>query len=131
MRGLSLVHGQRYHVCVYANATTATFEKFTQNLGIINTCTNGIVVDREPPEGGTVWVGGPTEEWIYQVRNIHITKSELTKQYNKIHILVLPFTFAHSRILQWENTLFLGITMNNKLIAISVTLTMLYMYLIG
>ena len=33
----------------------------------VNVCSNGIVVDRDPPEGGTVWVGGPSEQWNFQV----------------------------------------------------------------
>ena len=51
-----------------ANATTAVFERFTQNLPELDACSNGIVVDRYPPEPGNVWIGGPMESWKYQVR---------------------------------------------------------------
>ena len=68
MIDLDLTHGQRYHVCIYANATDAVFETFTQPLSAVDACSNGILVDRQPPERGTVWVGGHDEEWTVQVR---------------------------------------------------------------
>ena len=61
-----LVHGQRYIVCIHANATTIQYEDWTLNLEAISTCSDGVTVDLTPPTAGRVWIGtNPTV--IYQV----------------------------------------------------------------
>ena len=67
VHGLALKEGQRYHICVLANATDLRFEKSTQHLEQVSTCSNGIIVDTTPPTAGEVWVGGHQKHWRYQV----------------------------------------------------------------
>ena len=67
VHGLALKEGQRYHVCILANATDLQFEKFTQHLEQNSECSNGIIVDRTPPITGQVWVGSHQEHWSFQV----------------------------------------------------------------
>ena len=67
MHHLSLDEGTRYHVCVYANATTLQHEKWQEHLPELSVCTNGVTVDTEPPVGGSVWIGSSKEHQSYQV----------------------------------------------------------------
>ncbi|XP_078682399.1 uncharacterized protein LOC144916875 [Branchiostoma floridae x Branchiostoma belcheri] len=53
---IELLHGRRYHICVHANATVLHFELFDQSLDEVDSCSNGITVDRTPPLPGQVWV---------------------------------------------------------------------------
>lgn len=64
---LTLSEGQRYYICILANATDLTFEKFTQHLEPNSECSNGIVVGTTPPIAGQVWVGSHLTHWHYQV----------------------------------------------------------------
>ncbi|XP_035698708.1 uncharacterized protein LOC118431573 [Branchiostoma floridae] len=57
VRGLDLQNGQRYFVCVFAEETTLEFEKFEQVAPEVSVCSNGVVVDTEPPVPGEVHAG--------------------------------------------------------------------------
>ncbi|KAI0242789.1 hypothetical protein LSAT2_011095 [Lamellibrachia satsuma] len=67
VHGLSLNEGQRYHICILANATDLQFEKFTQHLEQNSECSNGIVVDTTPPIAGQVWIGSHQKHWRFQI----------------------------------------------------------------
>ena len=54
---LALIHGNRYFICIFAKATTLTFEKFKQDLEEFSGCSDGITVDHTPPTRGTVSIG--------------------------------------------------------------------------
>jgi len=64
---LPLQEGQRYYICILANATDLKFEKFSQHLEHRTDCSNGIVVDSTPPFPGRVWIGSHSNHWSYQV----------------------------------------------------------------
>ena len=64
---LDLINGNRYYICVYAEETDLEFERFTQRLDSVSACSNGIVVDHDPPIAGDVWVGNSKEHRYYQV----------------------------------------------------------------
>ncbi|XP_078573997.1 uncharacterized protein LOC144860568 isoform X2 [Branchiostoma floridae x Branchiostoma japonicum] len=57
VRGLDLQNGQRYFVCVFAEETTLEFEMFEQVAPEVSVCSNGVVVDTEPPVPGEVHAG--------------------------------------------------------------------------
>ena len=52
-----LVHGQRYAVCVHAATTEIQYEKWTETLDEVNSCSDGVTVDLTPPVPGKVWIG--------------------------------------------------------------------------
>ena len=54
---LILQHGTRYKVCIHANVTNSTYEKWTQIISEVSACSDGIVVDITPPSPGRVWIG--------------------------------------------------------------------------
>uniref|UniRef100_A0ABM0M5T3 Uncharacterized protein LOC102801709 n=1 Tax=Saccoglossus kowalevskii TaxID=10224 RepID=A0ABM0M5T3_SACKO len=54
---LPLVHGQRYYVCIYSNATKKVYEYVEVLLPEISVCSDGITVDQSPPLQGNVWIG--------------------------------------------------------------------------
>ena len=64
---LTLNEGQRYHICILANATDILVENVTEHLQENSECSNGIVVDRTPPIAGQVWVGSHQKHWSFQV----------------------------------------------------------------
>ncbi|KAI8509825.1 hypothetical protein Bbelb_122530 [Branchiostoma belcheri] len=57
VQGLHLQNGQRYFVCVFAEETTLEYEKFQHVAEEVSVCSNGVVVDTEPPVAGEVHVG--------------------------------------------------------------------------
>ncbi|XP_078658232.1 uncharacterized protein LOC144903715, partial [Branchiostoma floridae x Branchiostoma belcheri] len=57
VQGLHLQNGQRYFVCVFAEETTLEFEKFQHVAEEVSVCSNGVVVDTEPPVAGEVHAG--------------------------------------------------------------------------
>ena len=57
VRNLSLIDGNRYFICVFANETAVEYEKFSQDLAAVSVCSNGVVVDLEAPQKGSVWIG--------------------------------------------------------------------------
>ncbi|XP_078658227.1 uncharacterized protein LOC144903711 [Branchiostoma floridae x Branchiostoma belcheri] len=57
VQGLELQNGQRYFVCVFAEETTLEFEKFQHVAEEVSVCSNGVVVDTEPPVAGEVHAG--------------------------------------------------------------------------
>ncbi|CAH1242631.1 Hypp6913 [Branchiostoma lanceolatum] len=63
VRGLDLQNGQRYFVCVFAEETMLEFEKFQQAAEEVSVCSNGVVVDKEPPVPGEVHVGLGNENY--------------------------------------------------------------------
>ena len=67
IRGLSLVEGERYHVCIYANTTTIVHEKWKETLQEVSVCSNGITVDTQPPVAAQVWIGHREEPTNVQV----------------------------------------------------------------
>ena len=64
---LVLDEGSRYHICIYANATTLIHEKWEETLAEVSVCSDGVTVDTEPPIGGHVWVGHVETHSYYQV----------------------------------------------------------------
>ncbi|KAI8519528.1 hypothetical protein Bbelb_027850, partial [Branchiostoma belcheri] len=57
VQGLHLQNGQRYFVCVFAEETTLEYEKFQHVAEEVSVCSNGVVVDTEPPVAGEVHAG--------------------------------------------------------------------------
>ena len=71
MATLSLQEGRRYHVCIHAEETDVEFETFTQHLAAVSACSNGIVIDLNPPLAGHVWAGDHRKHQMYQVDNVY------------------------------------------------------------
>ena len=67
MHNLNLEEGSRYHICIYANATSLVHEKWIEELLEISVCSNGVTVDTDNPIGGLVWIGNRQEHSEYQV----------------------------------------------------------------
>ena len=67
MKDLQLEDGHRYFACVYANATSIEYEKFTLDLPTVSTCSDGVLVDLEAPEDGKVWIGSGVNTNSFQV----------------------------------------------------------------
>ena len=67
VHGLSLTEGQRYYVCVLANATEVLIGNTTEHLNRHSQCSNGIVVDKTPPIAGQAWIGSRQKHWRFQV----------------------------------------------------------------
>ncbi|XP_046570853.1 uncharacterized protein LOC124279103 [Haliotis rubra] len=55
---LWLVHGRMYYVCVHAEARVVEYEKWTEDLPEVSSCSDGVTVDVTPPSGGRVFLGG-------------------------------------------------------------------------
>ncbi|XP_067684738.1 uncharacterized protein [Haliotis asinina] len=53
-----LVDGRRYYVCVHAEARVVEYEKWTEHLPEVSSCSDGVTVDVTPPIGGRVFLGG-------------------------------------------------------------------------
>ena len=84
VHGLSLNEGQRYYICILANATELKFEKFTQHLDQNSECSNGIVVDRTPPIAGQVWVGSHQKHWHFQVSQWSHSGQDTTHHWSSV-----------------------------------------------
>ena len=52
-----LIHGERYAVCVHAARTEIQYEKWTEVIDEVNSCSDGVTVDLTPPMSGKVWIG--------------------------------------------------------------------------
>ncbi|XP_070557450.1 uncharacterized protein [Ptychodera flava] len=71
---LDLIHGHRYHVCLYANETMKFYEKSAHLLPAVSACSDGVVVDHTPPAAGRVWL-----DW--EQRHFQASTSELIVQW--------------------------------------------------
>ncbi|KAJ8299760.1 hypothetical protein KUTeg_023820 [Tegillarca granosa] len=70
---MPLLHGHRYIVCIHADNTTYNYEKGTEPLKEVNSCSDGIVVDLTPPTGGKVWIGhSPGLKYQYSKTDMYI-----------------------------------------------------------
>ncbi|KAK2139505.1 hypothetical protein NP493_6362g00002 [Ridgeia piscesae] len=95
---LNLREGQRYYICILANATDLEFEKFTQHLEQNSGCSNGIVVDTTPPTAGQVWVGSHLQHWRYQ-----IDRSQLNIYWSSfVDVETFGLSSHHSGIFKYE-----------------------------
>ncbi|KAK2158684.1 hypothetical protein NP493_1763g00001 [Ridgeia piscesae] len=95
---LNLREGQRYYICILANATDLEFEKFTQHLEQNSECSNGIVVDTTPPTAGQVWVGSHLQHWRYQ-----IDRSQLNIYWSSfVDVETFGLSSHHSGIFKYE-----------------------------
>ncbi|KAK3581570.1 hypothetical protein CHS0354_031918 [Potamilus streckersoni] len=52
-----LVDGRRYVICIHANKTAITKERWIQYLEAVSACSDGVTVDIAPPTPGKVWIG--------------------------------------------------------------------------
>ncbi|KAL5006990.1 hypothetical protein ScPMuIL_015796 [Solemya velum] len=52
-----LQQGKRYMICVHADETSLEYEKWTEVLPEISSCSDGVVIDLTDPTPGTVWIG--------------------------------------------------------------------------
>ncbi|KAK3083351.1 hypothetical protein FSP39_020593 [Pinctada imbricata] len=52
-----LVHGERYSICIHANAEVLRLELWDNVLPEISICTDGVMVDLTSPVAGKVWIG--------------------------------------------------------------------------
>ena len=52
-----LEHGKRYVVCIHAPEQMVQYEKWTEVLKEVKTCSDGVTVDLTPPTPGHVWIG--------------------------------------------------------------------------
>ncbi|KAK2183533.1 hypothetical protein NP493_308g03123 [Ridgeia piscesae] len=95
---LPLQEGQRYYICILANATDLKFEKFTQHLEHRTDCSNGIVVDSTPPFPGRVWIGSHSNHWSYQ-----ISRSQMNIYWSSfIDVETYGQSSHHSGIVKYE-----------------------------
>ena len=90
----------RYKVCVHANATNSTNEKWTQIIPAVSACSDGVVVDTTPPSPSTVWIGWK-EHNQYQVRHMSdqrdlIDAEELLKITITKSLLKTPIKDTHT-----------------------------------
>ena len=70
VKGLEMVNGKRYRICIHTNETTKHYEKWSETLPEIFECSDGVIVDTLPPAKGAVWVGSTkqvTKGAAYQV----------------------------------------------------------------
>ena len=64
-----LEHGKRYLVCAHAPRTEIKYEKWTEVLDEVKTCSDGVTVDLTPPTPGHVWIGiDLTEQYQVNIR---------------------------------------------------------------
>ena len=64
-----LEHGKRYLVCTHAPRIEKKYEKWTEVLDEVKTCSDGVTVDLTPPTPGHVWIGiDPTEKYQVNIR---------------------------------------------------------------
>ncbi|XP_078321865.1 uncharacterized protein LOC111103999 isoform X3 [Crassostrea virginica] len=68
-----LEHGSRYIVCIHTQYTEIHFEKWTQVLPEINTCSDGIRVDLSAPSPGNIWIGKPGQRYQISTTDLYIT----------------------------------------------------------
>ena len=69
-----LEHGKRYIVCIHAPRTEIKYEKWTEVLEEVKTCSDGVTVDLTPPTPGHVWIGiDPTEKYQVHIRIVDIS----------------------------------------------------------
>ncbi|XP_067680773.1 uncharacterized protein [Haliotis asinina] len=61
-----LRHGHRFYVCIHADETEVTYEKWPTVLEEVNACSDGITVDLTPPSPGSITIQGLKEN-IYQI----------------------------------------------------------------
>ena len=61
-----LEHGKRYVVCIHAPEQMVQYEKWTEVLKEVKTCSDGVTVDLTPPTPGHVWIGVESAK-TYQV----------------------------------------------------------------
>ena len=66
VKGLEMVNGKRYRICIHTNETTKHYEKWSETLPEVSECSDGVIVDTLSPTTGTVWVGS-TKAVTYQV----------------------------------------------------------------
>ena len=52
-----LVHGKRYLICLNAPRKEIEYEKWTEVLPEVKSCSDGVTVDLTPPKPGRVWIG--------------------------------------------------------------------------
>ncbi|XP_071079258.1 uncharacterized protein [Haliotis cracherodii] len=67
-----LSHGQRFHICIQAEETEVTNEKWATVLKEVNACSDGITVDLTPPSPGSVSIQGLKEN-IYQMSTSEVS----------------------------------------------------------
>ncbi|XP_019633113.1 PREDICTED: uncharacterized protein LOC109476570 [Branchiostoma belcheri] len=65
---LSLEHNKRYIVCIHAQETSITYEKWVETLPETAVCSSGVTVDVTPPnaDAADVWIGS-NDKSNYQV----------------------------------------------------------------
>ena len=64
-----LEHGKRYLVCIHAPRIEKKYEKWTEVLDEVKTCSDGVTVDLTPPTPGHVWIGiDPIEKYQVNIR---------------------------------------------------------------
>ncbi|CAH1250571.1 Hypp8876 [Branchiostoma lanceolatum] len=68
VNGLSLEHNKRYIVCIHAEETSITYEKWVETLPETAVCSSGVTVDVTPPnaDASDVWIGS-NDKSNYQV----------------------------------------------------------------
>ncbi|XP_072034094.1 uncharacterized protein [Amphiura filiformis] len=71
---LTLQHGQRYRVCLHANATNITHDEWTEIIPKVSACSDGVIVDITPPVAGQVWIGW-REHSQYQISTTELALS--------------------------------------------------------
>eukprot|EP00058_Branchiostoma_floridae_P022359 XP_002607849.1 hypothetical protein BRAFLDRAFT_117284 [Branchiostoma floridae] len=66
--GLSLEHNKRYIVCIHAEETSITYERWVETLPETAVCSSGVTVDVTPPsaDAADVWIGS-NDKSNYQV----------------------------------------------------------------
>ncbi|XP_076113983.1 uncharacterized protein LOC143082268 [Mytilus galloprovincialis] len=81
-----LEHGKRYIMCIYAPRKEIQYEKWTEVLDEIKSCSDGVTVDLTPPTPGHVWIGiDPKEEYQSSTTDIFVSWDSFTdvEEYRK------------------------------------------------
>jgi hypothetical protein len=71
-----LLHGKQYIVCVHAPEVIMAYEKWSETLPEVSTCSDGVTVDLTAPSPGKVWIGRDIGT-SYQVRVVNTTQCKV------------------------------------------------------
>ncbi|XP_035676037.1 uncharacterized protein LOC118415485 [Branchiostoma floridae] len=99
VEGLSLEQNKRYIVCIHAEETSITYEKWVETLPDTAVCSSGVTVDVTPPnaDAADVWIGSNDKS------NYQVSSTELFVQWDGfIDVEEHGVSMHHSGIQRYE-----------------------------
>ncbi|XP_078597675.1 uncharacterized protein LOC144873854 [Branchiostoma floridae x Branchiostoma japonicum] len=99
VEGLSLEQNKRYIVCIHAEETSITYEKWVETLPETAVCSSGVTVDVTPPnaDAADVWIGSNDKS------NYQVSSTELFVQWDGfIDVEEHGVSMHHSGIQRYE-----------------------------